>query len=738
MSWRNSTLIGALFFISFNAVAEKKHYQIPRVTDVPVIDAVISEGEWDKAEVVELVYDTSPGDNTPSIVKTTAYMMEDGEFIYFAFRADDPDPKKIQGFLKDRDSIFQDDFVGVIIDTFNDERRGFEFFVNPLGVQGDLTRDDVRFNEDSSWDTVWESAGQITKSGYIVEMAIPFRAVRFPSGLEEQTWGINFLRIYPRESRMVFSDSPNSRDRDCSLCQIYKVKGMPNLETGNNLDVTPTLTYSNSESRDVEAGTDWENESNADVGVDFRWAVTEDWILNATVNPDFSQIEADSGQLDINSTFSLFYPEARPFFLDGADYFNSTNRLVHTRNIADPVYGLKLSGKSDVHSTGIIVSRDNNTSFLIPGSESSDIAVIDDFDTDIFIGRYQRDIGEKSNIGGLITRRTNGDYENTVSAIDGKYYFTDSDSVEVQYMHSESSNPQQIQDEFGVAEKQSDDAYSLRYRRSTRNYGLRAAYNDFGKDFRADMGFISRVNYKKVVLGGNYTWYGEEGSDWTRWGFFGDWDRTEDQDGKLLEEESELHFNLHGPMQFITRFGIVSRDRSNNDQLFHEDRFMMFFRFKPNHHMTIGNFMLVGDEIDVENSQLGKIKLYEPFVNWQVGKHFNIRLSATQMNLDIPGGELFNAKLFDSRMAYQFNIRSRLSLTLQTIDIERNPTLYNDQTIDKHYQSFGTQLIYSYKINPLSLVYLGYSDNAIDTDNIGSLEKTDKTIFAKFSYTWQY
>jgi len=738
MSWRNSALFGALLFISFTAVAEKKNYQIPRIDTAPTIDAVMAADEWASAEIVDLAYEINPGDNTKSSVKTSAYMMEDGEFIYFAFVAEDPDPEKILAYLKDRDSIFQDDFVGVVIDTFNDERRGFEFFVNPLGVQGDLTKDDIRFREDSSWDAVWDSAGQLTDTGYVVEMAIPYRAVRFPSGLEEQTWGINFLRIYPRKSRIVMSDSPSSRDLDCSLCQINKVKGMPNLESGNNLDVTPTYTYVKSENRDVEGLNRWDSESNSEVGVDLRWAVTEDWILNATVNPDFSQIEADAGQLDINTTFSLFYPEARPFFLDGADYFASANRLVHTRNIADPDYGIKLSGKSDGNSAGMIIAKDTNTSFLLPSSEYSDIAILDDFESEVLIARYQRDIGDKNNIGALVTHRTGQGYSNTVSAIDGKYYFTESDSIEVQYMHSDSTNPEYLQNNYEVEAEQSDDAYSIRYNRRTRNYGLRAAYNDFGKDFRADMGFVSRVNYKKVVLGGSYTWYGKEGSDWTRWGLFGDWDRTEDQAGKLLEEESELHFTISGPMQFTTRFGIVSRDRIHNDKMFDEERFMMFFRFKPLNNLTVGNFLITGDDIDVEHTQRGKINLYEPFVNWQMGRHFNVRFSATRMNLNVSEGQLFKAKLYDTRLAYQFNIRTRLSLTLQTIDIKRNRGLYRDQAIEPRSKTFGTQLIYSYKINPLSLVYLGYSDSAVDNDDIGGLEKTDKSIFAKFSYTWQY
>ena len=174
----------------------------------------------------------------------------------------------------------------------------------------------------------------------------------------------------------------------------------------------------------------------------------------------------------------------------------------------------------------------------------------------------------------------------------------------------------------------------------------------------------------------------------------------------------------------------------NENRYFDEDRFMMFFQFKPLSNLTVGNFMILGDQIDFANNQLGEMTLFEPWVNWQIGKHFNVRMSVVNQSLDVPGGELFSAKLYDTRLAYQFNIRSRLSLTLQTTDIDRNQALYAD-VVDSNAKSFGTQLIYSYKINPLSCVYLGYSDNARSNDDLDSLQNTDKTIFAKFSYMWQ-
>ncbi|MCP4272353.1 MAG: carbohydrate binding family 9 domain-containing protein [Gammaproteobacteria bacterium] len=744
-------LVLSITIISFSTIA-KTTYQIPRVNQAPKIDAELSEGEWSSAQQVELLYNTYPGDNLPAPVKTTAYMMEDGESIYFAFRAYDPEPEKILAFIQERDGIYQDDFVGVILDTFNDERKGYEFFVNPMGSQGELSLDETQNNsEDSSWNAVWDSAGQVTDEGYIVEMAIPFRVLRYTSNLDKQTWGIHFIRKYPRDSRMNISDRKKDRTKGCGLCQDNKIEGMPYLKSSStNLDITPTVTYINNETREVAPVTPWEETNNkADFGMDMRWALTEDWILNATLNPDFSQVEADVGQLDINTTFSLFYPEARPFFLDGADYFNTNNQLVHTRNIADPDYGVKVSGKTNGYSLGVIAASDESTSFLIPSSQGSYVVNLEEQSSEVLIGRGQIDVGEKNNVGVLLTNRSATDYKNQVFSLDGRYYFTDKDYINYQYMRSDSDNPDSIRfdeddGEELMAANQSDDALTVSYRHNEKNSSLSASYSDFGKDFRADVGFISKVDYKQFAVAGQHIWDGEAGSKWNRWGFFGEWDTTKDQSGLKLEEESELFFLLNGPMQFMTEIGIVNRDKYYDGKYFDEQFFVLWFQIKPFSGFTIGSYNRIGDSIDYSNTQLGEEQLFEPYVNLQIGKHFNVEFDYTNKTLDVSAGELFKAELFDLRFAYQFNNRSRLSLTLQATNIFRNTNLYldnqdtdPDNDVDAKNKNFGTQLIYSYKINPQTLLYIGYSDNALENDNVQSLEKTDKAIFAKFSYLWQ-
>ncbi len=747
-------IVGGILFISCSAITaaevEKPEYNIPRITEAPVIDGDLSDAIWQQAKQVSLRYNTFPHDSTPAEVETTAYIAEDGEYLYVAFDARDPEPENIRAFYRQRDGMFQDDFVGILIDTFNEERRGYEFFVNALGSQGDLTVDETAgFNEDASWNIVWDSAGKITENGYQVEMAIPFRSIRYQSDLPEQIWGIDFLRIHPRDARNIYHDRPRDRDLNCELCQLAKIRGMPNLESKTtNMEFTPSLTYINSESRDVDPVTPWDTTTDElEVGLDMRWAITEDWILNTTLNPDFSQVEADGAQLDVNTTFALFFPERRPFFLEGADYFNSLNNYVYTRTIADPDVGTKLTGKSDGYTVGLIAAKDTTTNILLPSSTGSYIDSLDGIESNVFVGRVQKNIGERSNIGALVTSRSADDYSNTLASIDGTYYIDDNNLIRYSYAHTDTENPDAIRFDDGeeiLAKDQTDSAMSLAYRHEKENYTFNATYLERGKDFRADAGFISQVDFKKAIVGGRYSWFGAEGSDWTRFTLSGDWDKTEDQSGQLLEEELEAYFNVLGPYQLSIQTGLLSRDRFYDGEIFKEKWWMNFVRIFPTKNIRITNFLRKGDMIDFSNSQLGKGFDWETRFTLTVGQHFSTELFRRHVSIDVTGGELFTAEQYDLRFAYQFDLKNRLSLIVQHTDIDRNASLYDvnndadpDNDIDSQFRDLSTQLIYSYQLNAITRLFVGYSDAGFQNDNINRIEKTDRTLFAKFSYNYQ-
>ena len=500
-------------FLLATEIQAQSNYEIPRISTAPTIDGEVGSSEWQQAVAIEVTIETEPGENIAAPVATEGLVMEDGEMLYVAFIAQDPDPDQIRAFYRDRDLLWNDDWVAVILDTFDDERRAFEFYVNPLGVQADDIWDDVNQRTDRAWDAIWDSAGQITEFGYTVEMAIPLKQLRFTPQPGSQTWGINLQRFYPRDRDTRLSVVPLDRNVSCTLCQVAKANGFAAVEPGMNLVVIPSLVAGASETRDPATG-EWRGgDPDPQGSLDVRWGITQDTYLNATINPDFSQVEADVVQLDINQTFSLFFPERRTFFLDGADYFDTFRNLVYTRNIAQPEYGAKITGKNGPHTFGMLAANDETTSFIIPQSLRSRVARLGDMKSDVAIARYRYDFLQNSTIGALITNREGDGYSNRVASLDTTLRPTEQDTIYIQAMHSESEYPLQIQQRFDQAADLSDTSTVIEYQHNDRNWDWRFGHYDWGKDFRADLGFINRVDYiyQVATIGHTWWWGGDSG-----------------------------------------------------------------------------------------------------------------------------------------------------------------------------------------------------------------------------------
>ena len=217
-------------------------FPVPRTTEALTLDGAIAESLWEQALVLELRYEVQPGENIQPPVRTEMLVAYDDVNLYVAFRCHDDDPSAIRARFTDRDSMFSDDFVGVVLDTFNDERRAFEFFANPLGVQADMLMDDVSGNEDSNWNAIWESAGRITDEGYEVEFLIPLTQLRFEATAGDQTWGIDGIRSYPRTDRHHITLFPRDRGENTYLGQEEKISGFSGIRRVQNLEIVPTMT----------------------------------------------------------------------------------------------------------------------------------------------------------------------------------------------------------------------------------------------------------------------------------------------------------------------------------------------------------------------------------------------------------------------------------------------------------------------------------------------------------------
>jgi hypothetical protein len=717
--------------------------EVPHVALQIQVDGKLDEPLWQQARVFDLGIETRPSENTPATVKTKVYIAENGEHLLVAFVAEDPDPKQIRAYLRDRDSAYDDDFVGVVLDTFDDERRAYEFFVNPLGAQMDLVLDDANGNEDDSWDGLWDSAGQITATGYTVEIEIPFSTMRFQSSQDVQQWGADFLRFQPRGQRHRISANKLDRNVPCYLCQIGRVRGFAGIHPGSNLEVNPTVTMRYTQQR-PGANLPFQSEGlKFDPGVDVKWGPSPNMTLSATINPDFSQVEADSGQLDVNNTFALFFPEKRPFFLEGADYFATPNQLVYTRNVNDPDLGLRVTGRSGPQTYGVFVARDTVTDLLRPGVNGSFLTRYDGASNDGAF-RYRYDANKELSIGAIATLRSGNNYRNILEGVDTRWQ-KGKHTVTAQWMHTSTDDPQT---DFAEAASFTGDAYTFEYDYSTREWFGFVARNHFDDGFRADLGFIGQVGYQQDLIGLTRHWWADSDALFNHVTLNARWRNSRTSDGTLLEIVRESWVGANGPLQSYLEYGHVERDKEWNGLRFDERINRIVANFKPMRGVVVDFFARTGDRVDLANTKLARVTTIQPQVTLNIGRSMSLSVNHNYERLSRDGGDVYVANLTDLRLSYQFNLRQRLRLAILRNDLKLDPSLFaNPLEIPVHQRGINTQLIYSYKINPRTALYAGYADGHfggdIDTDNDGEPDylqpvfQTDRTLFFKIGYAWE-
>ncbi|MBH0027726.1 carbohydrate binding family 9 domain-containing protein [Pseudoalteromonas sp. SWN29] len=727
-----------LLFSSLNVAAEKQQISLSRIDSNITVDGVMDEAHWQNATRIPLIYQDEPNEKGTPPVKTDAFIYEDGTNLYVAFVAEDPNPEQIRASLRDRDTLWEDDVAILVIDTFNDERSGYEFHVNPLGAQGDIRMTDTDgWSSDTSWNAIWDSAGQINEQGYVVEMRIPFKALRFPENKKELTWGFSVMRNYQRDVLYQLSNMGFDRNIKCSLCQFDKLVGFSDIESSKNIQLTPTLTTLRNDNKSELPG-NWDNgDIDTEVGLDLRWGLTKDAVLNATINPDFSQVETDSLELDVNTTFSIYYAEKRPFFLDGASYFKSSLfELLYTRTIAEPTLGAKLTGKTGDHSYALMLADDDNSNILLPTNQGSGFASLNE-KTNAAAGRYQYDLGQQGTIGISTTHRESDDYHNTVLSVDGSYWFNQSDTLLYQVSSADTRNSEFLIENYNLSETQSDEAYALELTRDKRDYKLFASYENIGEDYRTDLGYQEKVDYEKVVFGGGQTWYRDEADLLTSWSYEADWDKTWAQNGDLLEEEYEGFLSFKGQMQSIFEIGLVHRYENYNDNFYNQNIGYIYTGFKPTKDLKLSLYIEYASRTDYTNEQLGDVFNTQTQVVWDINDHWQLDVKHNYSQLDNPQGDrVFTANLVDFRLYYKFSMRSILKLILQFEDIDRDENAYFYQ-VSQINKDYGSQLVYSYKINAQTLFYLGYSDKGYQDDSLKNIERDQRTFFTKVSYAWQ-
>jgi len=712
---------------------DRPTHRIPRVQGAVTVDGVLDEPLWRQALVLDLRFEVRPGENIPAPVRTQALLAYGSHALYVAFRADDPEPGRIRARLSDRDGMDGDDWVGVILDTFNDQRRAVDFLVNPLGVQTDLV--ESAESEDMAWDAIWDSAGRITDEGYQVEIAIPFSSLRFQRTSGDQVWGVDLIRSWPRDVDHRIGLFPRDRNNNCYLCQADRVVGFAGASPGRNIELDPTLSALAADAReDLPDGPFGSTERSVELGLTGTWGVSPNLTLTGTVNPDFSQVEADAAQLDINTQFALFYPEKRPFFLEGGDLFETRIDAVYTRTVADPQWGAKLTGKAGANALGFFSARDRVTNLLIPGSESSRATSIEQPATATVL-RYRRDVGESSTLGALVTDREGAGYFNRVGGVDGVVRATPKDSVRFQLLGSRTRYPREIGAAFDQPEGTFDgSALDVIYLHDTRTWDWYGTYKRTTPGFRADLGYVPQVGYDFFDVGWGHTWNHDPGHWYTILNVGSGYEQEHDTDGTLLHRSATFWFNYEGPYESHANVNAYLGRRSYRSVEFDDDHFDGCLGFRPFADLWLHLAWNAGDRIDYANVRAGRVLTLTPTAQYRLGRHLLASLDHTYQTLDVDGGRLYTANVSELRLVYQVTRRAFVRAILQRFDYRRDPDLYIEP-VGAHDQRLLSQLLFSYKVNPRTVLFLGYSDAAQGTDEF-ALTRVERSLFFKIGYAF--
>ncbi|HKS10133.1 MAG TPA: DUF5916 domain-containing protein [Pyrinomonadaceae bacterium] len=480
---------------------------IPRFEIPPVIDGRLDDEVWKSAAVFKDFYQTYPGDNIAPSKPTEVFVGYDSRMLYVAFLAYD-EPNKVRATLAKRDDIFNDDYVGVLFDTFNDQRRAYELFFNPFGIQADGIFTEGK-SEDFSIDIVMDSKGQLTETGYVVEVSIPFKSLRYEAG-KGVLWGVQFQRVIKRFNDETDSWMPLSRDRTGFLNQTGRMTGLEDISTERPLEIIPSLTLSETGKRVATISPDvlavdptlldpgrFVNEPvKFDPGLTVKLGITPQVTLDFTVNPDFAQVEADETVVTANQRFPIFFEEKRPFFLEGIDIFQTPLQAVHTRTIIDPDYAAKITGKVGRNTFGFLVASDN-----APGDFRGDERLEPNnfrfLDKNAHVGilRLKRDVGAESSIGLIATTYNFVEKHNHLAGADGQLRINPQTIFSFQLLGTTSRrfffDPQEGRSEYRNGNGL---GYYFKYDRGGRHLTYSLTGSGRTQDYRADLGFTQRVN----------------------------------------------------------------------------------------------------------------------------------------------------------------------------------------------------------------------------------------------------
>ena len=752
----------------FSGRAGEMNVTAPRIDDPEInIDGRLDEAAWQRAALLTDFTQYEPNEGIAADDRTEVRIFYSTDAMYFGVVAYDRQPELILARLGDRDQvIFRDDWVRLMLDTFNDQRQAYIFYVNPLGLQGDGLWIEGMNNDgpvpiDFNLDFIFDSDAQITDDGWTAEIRIPYVSLRFRE-VPVQAWGFNVAREVRRRG-FKQSWAPLTKNVSSTLAQSGRLVGLQGLQSRRLVEFNPVATGRTVGER-TDAGVFEREALEPDFGFNTRFGVTQNLVLDATANPDFSQVEADANQLTVNERFDIFVSEKRPFFLDGAEIFRSPRNLVYTRRIVDPAAGAKLTGKIGSLSVGYLGAVDEAPRTIFDTGD--DPALFN-------LLRVRRDVGRGSTIGLLYTDRSvmgSGIY-NRVLAGDVRWLIGDRNTLTSQFAGSWSADGP---DSAGTMEP----LVSVEFERSGRNFELNLKVDDVHPAFRTETGFIPRVGDTQTFAEARGTTYGAPGATVERLAgavrFDGYFDHDEFWDGATpFEWEVELNptiafrggrsinvilrdgyfrfrpeayvgyalsnpdgttqpFAVPPPVEHIKGIAIIPNVRINN-QVQLEGRF--FYREVPIYvEAGRGLEVQIAPQLQVRPTTSLQLELEHTYSRIRRQRD-HTRFSTVHISR-VRTQYQFNKALF-IRAIVQYNLEDRSAL--------RDPTTERPLVIDGVVQdrreegTFEGQFLASYEPSPGTIFFIGYS-RLMEGDRTYRLSRMDPVadgLFVKLSYLFR-
>ncbi len=746
----------------------------PAMADAGIqVDGRLNDQAWQHAALLESFTQYDPVEGVPASQKTEVLVLVDADAIYFGIRAYDDHPEGIRATMAQRDGIGRsDDYVRIILDTFHDRRRAYVFTVNPLGVQQDGIWNESGGHHhgdpiDHNPDFLWRSDGGIRSWGYEVEVRIPFKSLRFPAE-KGQTWGLQITRRIQRDGYSS-SWAPLRSSISNKLAQMGQLTGLKNLDPGLFLELNPVMTGKRTNAYDDDLERYVRHDPQGSFGMNATYGLTSNLTLDGTFNPDFSQVEADAGQISVNERFALYYPEKRPFFLEGTEIFAMPEQLVYTRSIANPIGGAKLTGKVGGWNLGYIGARDQALSS-------------DGYDATVNLLRVRRDVGGSSTVGAVYTDRTvSGDRFNRVAGADARLVFADRYTLTLLGAGSRTADPDVGGAPFDGL------LYTARFERGGRGLSFSAEIQDSDDRFEAQSGFLRRTGDTHLQGSVDYSHYNGQGSLVESWGpsldAEGYWDHHAFWTGGG-PDESEIR--LGGNISFrgnVSIFGNLSRTSydfasAGYDELFVRAPSGDYVPFYPpqtpfrglyggNVHVSVSTFEKVRGDLHIGWSQVpifggseaaveaasslsGNVNLHL-YPTRSLQSELGLRFATIDRATD--GSRYSTALIPRVRVQYQFSraffVRGIFEYSNQVrgalADPESGFALYScsDGTCDEQISSAShgvhVEGLISYEASPGTVFYVGYTRQMEDSGSFlfRRLQPQADGLFAKVSYRFR-